>query len=155
MSGNFFSVLAISFFILGTIGSLYIWGFLINLLTPFCLILGNGLVVDDAIIVIENVERILRTKTISVKDATIEAMKELTTPLIAIILVLSAVFIPSALTGGFSGVMYKQFAMTIVITVVLSGIVALTLTPALCAVFLKEHDPEPIWPLRKFNQFFD
>ena len=119
------------------------------------MILAIGLVVDDAIIVIENVERNLRTKALSVKDATIEAMRELTTPLIAIILVLSAVFIPAALTGGFSGVMYKQFAITIVIAVVISGLVALTLTPALCAIFLKQHEEEPIWPIRKFNEFFD
>lgn len=148
-------VLAIPVSIIGTFAGLYAAGFSINLLTLFGMILAIGLVVDDAIIVIENVERILRTKKVSVKEATMEAMKELTTPLIAIVLVLSAVFIPAALTGGFSGVMYKQFAMTIVIAVVISGIVALTLTPALCAIFLKEHEPEPIWPIRKFNQFFD
>jgi HAE1 family hydrophobic/amphiphilic exporter-1/multidrug efflux pump len=148
-------VLAIPVSIIGTFAGLYAAGFSINLLTLFGMILAIGLVVDDAIIVIENVERILRTKKISVKEATTEAMKELTTPLIAIVLVLSAVFIPAALTGGFSGVMYKQFSITIVIAVVISGIVALTLTPALCAIFLKEHEPEPIWPIRKFNQFFD
>jgi HAE1 family hydrophobic/amphiphilic exporter-1/multidrug efflux pump len=148
-------VLAIPVSIIGTFAGLYAAGFSINLLTLFGMILAIGLVVDDAIIVIENVERILRTKKISVKEATMEAMKELTTPLIAIVLVLSAVFIPAALTGGFSGVMYKQFSITIVIAVVISGIVALTLTPALCAIFLKEHEAEPIWPIRKFNQFFD
>ena len=149
-------VLAIPVSILGTFAGLYVAGFSINLLTLFGLILAIGLVVDDAIIVIENVERILRTKNhLSVKEATIEAMGELTTPIVAIVLVLSAVFIPAALTGGFSGVMYKQFAMTIVIAVVISGIVALTLTPALCAIFLKEHEEEAIWPIRKFNQFFD
>ncbi|WP_044416527.1 efflux RND transporter permease subunit [Halarcobacter anaerophilus] len=158
--GNFratiIPVLAIPVSIIGTFAGLYAAGFSINLLTLFGLILAIGLVVDDAIIVIENVERVLRTsKGISVKDATIEAMKELTTPLIAIILVLSAVFIPAALTGGFSGVMYKQFAITIVISVVISGLVALTLTPALCAIFLKEEEKEPILPIRKFNEFFD
>lgn len=157
--GNFratiIPVLAIPVSVIGTFAGLYAIGFSINLLTLFGMILAIGLVVDDAIIVIENVERILRTKKISVKEATKEAMTELTAPLIAIILVLSAVFIPAALTGGFSGVMYKQFSITIVIAVVISGIVALTLTPALCAVFLKEHEAEPIWPIRKFNQFFD
>ncbi|MDD3342910.1 MAG: multidrug efflux RND transporter permease subunit [Sulfurospirillaceae bacterium] len=148
-------VLAIPVSIIGTFAGLYAAGFSINLLTLFGLTLAIGLVVDDAIIVIENVERILRTKSISVKEATIEAMKELTTPLVAIILVLSAVFVPAAFSGGFSGVMYQQFAITIVMAVVISGIVALTLTPALCAIFLKEHEPEPIWPLRKFNEFFD
>lgn len=148
-------VLAIPVSVIGTFAGLYAAGFSINLLTLFGMILAIGLVVDDAIIVIENVERNLRTKAIGVKDATIEAMKELTTPLIAIIMVLSAVFIPAALSGGFSGVMYKQFAITIVMAVVISGFVALTLTPALCAVFLKEHEPEPFYPIRKFNQFFD
>lgn len=157
--GNFratiIPVLAIPVSVIGTFAGLYAAGFSINLLTLFGMILAIGLVVDDAIIVIENVERNLRTKALSVKDATIEAMKELTTPLIAIIMVLSAVFIPAALTGGFSGVMYKQFAITIVMAVVISGLVALTLTPALCAIFLKQHEPEPIWPIRKFNEFFD
>ena len=148
-------VLAIPVSIIGTFAGLYVAGFSINLLTLFGLILAIGLVVDDAIIVIENVERILRTKSVSVKEATTEAMKELTTPIIAIVLVLSAVFIPAALSGGFSGVMYQQFAMTIVISVIISGIVALTLTPALCAIFLRQHEPEAIWPIRKFNQFFD
>ncbi|NOX14900.1 MAG: multidrug efflux RND transporter permease subunit [Epsilonproteobacteria bacterium] len=148
-------VLAIPVSIIGTFAGLYVAGFSINLLTLFGLILAIGLVVDDAIIVIENVERILRTKDgISVKDATIKAMKELTTPIVAIVLVLSAVFIPAALSGGFSGVMYKQFAMTIVIAVIISGIVALTLTPALCAILLKENEPKAIWPIRKFNQLF-
>jgi len=156
MRATIIPVLAIPVSVIGTFAGLYVAGFSINLLTLFGLILAIGLVVDDAIIVIENVERILKTKNHgSVKEATIEAMSELTTPIIAIVLVLSAVFIPAALTGGFSGVMYKQFAITIVIAVVISGIVALTLTPALCAIFLKQHEPEPIWPIRKFNQFFD
>ena len=149
-------LLAIPVSVIGTFAGLYMAGFSINLLTLFGLILAIGLVVDDAIIVIENVERILRTKEgISVKDATIEAMSELTTPIVAIVLVLSAVFIPAALTGGFSGVMYQQFAMTIVIAVIISGLVALTLTPAMSVVFLKAHNDEPVWPLRKFNQFFE
>lgn len=153
---TFIPLLAIPVSVIGTFAGLYMAGFSINLLTLFGLILAIGLVVDDAIIVIENVERILRTKEgISVKDATIEAMRELTTPIVAIVLVLSAVFIPAALTGGFSGVMYKQFAMTIVIAVIISGLVALTLTPAMSALFLKEHDDEFIWPIRKFHQFFD
>lgn len=147
-------ILAIPVSIIGTFAGLYVAGFSINLLTLFGLILAIGLVVDDAIIVIENVERILATTSLSVKEATTEAMKELTTPIVAIVLVLSAVFVPAALSGGFSGVMYQQFAMTIVMAVVISGIVALTLTPALCAIFLKEHESAPIWPLRKFNQFF-
>lgn len=157
--GNFratiIPVLAIPVSVIGTFAGLYAAGFSINLLTLFGMILAIGLVVDDAIIVIENVERNLRTKDLTVKEATIEAMKELTTPLVAIILVLSAVFIPASLSGGFTGVMYKQFAITIVMAVVISGLVALTLTPALCAIFLKKHEPEAIWPIRKFNEFFD
>lgn len=148
-------VLAIPVSVIGTFAGLYAAGFSINLLTLFGLILAIGLVVDDAIIVIENVERILRTKSVGVKEATIEAMGELTTPLIAIVLVLSAVFVPAALTGGFSGVMYQQFAMTIVIAVIISGIVALTLTPALCAIFLKQNEAPAIWPIRQFNKLFD
>jgi len=148
-------VLAIPVSLIGTFAGFYAAGFSINLLTLFGLILAIGLVVDDAIIVIENVERVLRTKKTSVKEATLEAMKELTTPIVAIVLVISAVFIPASLSGGFSGVMYQQFAITIVIAVVISGLVALTLTPALCAIFLRADEPEPIWPLRKFNQFFD
>ena len=149
-------VLAIPVSIVGTFAGLYVAGFSINLLTLFALILSIGLVVDDAIVVIENVERILRSKEgITVKEATAEAMREITGPVIAIVLVLSAVFIPAALVGGFSGMLYQQFAMTIVISVVISGMVALTLTPALCAIFLREHESEPIWPIRMFNRFFE
>jgi len=149
-------VLAIPVSIIGTFAGLYLAGYSINLLTLFALILAIGLVVDDAIVVIENVERILRTREdLSVKEATMMAMKEITGPLVAIVLVLSAVFIPASLVGGFSGVMYQQFAMTIVISVVISGIVALTLTPALCTVFLRKHESEPILPIRMFNRFFD
>ncbi|GIT97304.1 efflux RND transporter permease subunit [Sulfurovum sp. TSL1] len=158
--GNFratiIPVLAIPVSIVGAFAGLYIAGYSINLLTLFALILAIGLVVDDAIVVIENVERILREREgITVKEATIEAMREITGPVIAIVLVLSAVFIPTALVGGFSGLMYQQFAMTIVISVVISGIVALTLTPALCAVFLREDESEPFWLVRKFNAFFE
>ncbi len=148
-------LIAIPVALIGTFIGFYIAGFSINLLTLFGLILSIGLVVDDAIIVIENIERILRTKDISVKEAAFEAMKELSTPIIAIVLVLSAVFIPAALLGGFSGVMYKQFAVTIIIAVAISGFVALSLTPALCVVFLKQKEKEPFWPIRKFNQFFN
>lgn len=149
-------VLAIPVSIVGTFAGLYMVGFSINLLTLFALILSIGLVVDDAIVVIENVERILRSnKTLSVREATVMAMKEISGPVIAIVLVLSAVFIPASLSGGFSGVMYQQFAMTIVISVVISGFIALTLTPALCPVFLRQEESEPILPIRLFNEFFE
>lgn len=148
-------VLAVPVSIIGTFAGLYLLGFSINLLTLFGLILAIGIVVDDAIIVIENVERILRTKAISVKEATVEAMQEVTSPVIAIVLVLAAVFIPVSLMGGFTGEMYRQFATTIVVSVAISGLVALTLTPALCALYLPQHMKEPILPLRLFNQFFN
>ncbi len=149
-------VLAIPVSIIGTFAGMYILGYSINLLTLFGLVLAIGIVVDDAIIVIENVERILHSNNdISVKDATIKAMKEVTGPVIAIVLVLCAVFIPVTFMDGFTGSMYRQFATTIVISVVISGIVALTLTPALCAIFLKKHEPKPFWFLIKFNDFFD
>ncbi|MBD3841656.1 MAG: multidrug efflux RND transporter permease subunit [Campylobacterales bacterium] len=157
--GNFratvIPVLAIPVAVIGTFAGLYVFGYSINLLTLFGMILAIGLVVDDAIIVIENVERNIHTRKIGVKKATEEAMKELTVPLIAIIMVLAAVFVPAALSGGFSGVMYQQFSVTIIIAVIISGIVALTLTPALCALFLQENEPKPFWFIQKFNQFFD
>lgn len=149
-------VIAIPISIIGTFAGMYVLGYSINLLTLFGLVLAIGIVVDDAIIVIENVERILHTtKDITVKDATIQAMKEVTGPVIAIVLVLCAVFIPVTFMGGFTGSMYQQFAVTIVISVVISGMVALTLTPALCAIFLRKHEPKPFWFMRKFNEFFD
>lgn len=149
-------VLAIPVSIIGTFAGMYALGYSINLLTLFGLVLAIGIVVDDAIIVIENVERILHSKKdISVKDATIQAMKEVTGPVVAIVLVLCAVFIPVSFMGGFTGAMYQQFAITIVISVVISGMVALTLTPALCAIFLKKKEPKPFWFVKKFNEFFD
>lgn len=148
-------VIAIPVSIIGTFAGLYAFGFSINLLTLFGLILAIGIVVDDAIIVIENVERIMHTEHLNTKEATIKSMREITGPVIAIVLVLSAVFIPVAFMGGFSGEIYKQFAITIVISVVISGCVALSLTPALCAIFLKPTHTQPIYPVRKFNEFFD
>ena len=153
---TFIPVIAIPVSIIGTFAGFYAAGFSINLLTLFGLTLAIGLVVDDAIVVIENVERILHeNRDISVKDATIKAMQEITGPVIAIVLVLSAVFIPASFVGGFSGRLYQQFAITIVISVGISGLVALTLTPAMCALFLKHEEPRPIWPVRKFHQFFE
>ena len=133
-------VLAIPVSIVGTFAGLYLLGFSINQLTLFGMILAIGIVVDDAIIVIENVERIMSSEGLSPREATIKAMQEVTAPVIAIVLVLSAVFIPVAFIQGLTGEMYKQFAITIVVSVTISGIVALTLTPALCANLIKpEH----------------
>jgi len=149
-------VLAIPVSIIGTFAGMYALGYSINLLTLFGLVLAIGIVVDDAIIVIENVERILHAEhDISVKEATIKAMQEVTGPVVAIVLVLCAVFIPVSFMGGFTGQMYQQFAITIVISVIISGMVALTLTPALCAILLKKQEPKPFWFVRKFNEFFD
>lgn len=148
-------VIAIPVSIIGTFAGLYAFGFSINLLTLFGLILAIGIVVDYAIIVIENVERIMHTEHLNVKEATIKSMKEISGPVVAIVLVLSAVFIPVAFMGGFTGEIYKQFAITIVISVVISGCVALTLTPALCAMFLRPTHKPAIYPVRKFNEFFD
>ncbi|WP_041957371.1 efflux RND transporter permease subunit [Sulfurospirillum arsenophilum] len=156
MRATIIPVLAIPVSIIGTFAGMYALGYSINLLTLFGLVLAIGIVVDDAIIVIENVERILHSEhDISVKDATIKAMQEVTGPVVAIVLVLCAVFIPVSFMGGFTGQMYQQFAITIVISVVISGMVALTLTPALCAIFLKKQEPKPFWFVKKFNEFFD
>ena len=146
-------VLAIPVSILGSFAGLYIFGFSINLLTLFGLVLAIGLVVDDAIVVIENVERVIHEKHLPTKEATIKAMEEITSPIIAIVLVLSAVFIPAAFVGGFSGKMFQQFAVTLSISMALSGFIALSLTPALCAHLLK-GEIKPIKPVQLFQKFF-
>lgn len=148
-------VLAIPVSLVGTFAGMYLMGFSINLLTLFGMVLSIGIVVDDAIVVIENVERVMRTEKLSPRDAAIKAMEEVTGPIITIVLVLCAVFVPVALMDGLAGQMYRQFAMTIAISVVISGIVALTLSPALCAVMLKPGDHEPAAPFRWFNRQFE
>jgi multidrug efflux pump len=112
-------------------------------------------VVDDAIIVVENVERIMRSTHTSAREATLQAMSEITGPIIAIVLVLAAVFLPVAFIGGLTGQMYKQFAITIVVSVTISGLVALTLTPALCANLLQAEHPKSGRFFTQFNRFFD
>ena len=135
-------VLAVPVSIIGTFLGLQFLGFTINTLTLFAMVLAIGIVVDDAIVVIENVERIMAAEHVSARVAANKAMHQVSGALIAIVLVLCSVFIPVALVGGITGTMYKQFAITIVISVVLSGLVALTLTPALCALLLKEATEE-------------
>ncbi|MDP3845303.1 MAG: multidrug efflux RND transporter permease subunit [Pseudomonas sp.] len=149
-------LLAIPVALVGTFAGMYALGFSINLLTLFGLVLAIGIVVDDAIVVIENVERVMREEKLPPREATIKAMEEVTGPIIAVVLVLCAVFIPVGFLGGLAGQMYKQFAITIAISVAISGVVALTLSPALCAILLKaDHaDHEPIAPFRWFNRFF-
>ncbi len=148
-------LVAVPVSIIGTFAGIYVLGFSINLLTLFGLVLAIGIVVDDAIVVLENVERIMRTEGLAPKQAAIKAMEEVTGPVVAIVLVLCAVFIPVAFMGGLAGEMYRQFAVTISISVIISGIVALTLTPALCALILKPGHHEPMAPFRVFNRFFD
>lgn len=148
-------VLAIPVSLVGTFAGMYALGFSINLLTLFGLVLAIGIVVDDAIVVIENVERVMRTEKLNARDAAVKAMEEVTGPIIAIVLVLCAVFVPVGFLGGLTGEMYKQFAITIAVSVVISGIVALTLSPALCALLLKNEHKEPIAPFRAFNRVFD
>ena len=148
-------VIAVPVSIIGTFAGMYALGFSINLLSLFGLVLAIGIVVDDAIVVLENVERIMATEKLSPRDATIKAMQEVSGPVIAIMLVLCAVFVPVAFMGGLAGEMYRQFAVTIAVSVTISGIVALTLSPALCALLLKPGHHEPWAPFRWFNRMFD
>jgi len=147
--------LAVPVSIIGTFAGMYALGFTINTLTLFGMVLAIGIVVDDAIVVLENVERIMTTEKLPPKQATAKAMEEVTGPVIAIVLVLCAVFVPVAFLGGLTGQMYKQFAITIAVSVVISGLVALTLTPALCGALLKAGHTEPNRFFRAFNRFFD
>lgn len=147
--------LAVPVSIIGTFAGMYLLGFSINTLTMFAMVLSIGLVVDDAIIVLENVERILASTTLSVRKATAQAMREVTGPVIAVVFVLCSVFIPVAFMGGLAGRMYQQFAITIVISVVISGIVALTFTPALCMLFLKKGHMKPSRAFTWFNIGFN
>ena len=129
--------LAVPVSLIGAFAGLLALGYTINTLTLFGMVLAIGIVVDDAIVVLENVERIMHEEGLSPREAAIKAMQEVTGPVIAIVLVLCAVFIPIAFLGGLTGELYRQFAVTIAIAVVISGIVALTLTPALCVLILK------------------
>ena len=140
--------LAVPVSLIGTMAGLHLLGYSINTLTLFGMVLAIGIVVDDAIVVLENAERLMHEEGLSPRDAAIQAMQEVTGPVIAIVLVLCAAFIPVAFLGGLAGELYRQFSVTISIAVVLSGFVALTLTPALCAALLR---PE----LERKNRFFD
>jgi len=149
-------VLAVFVALVGTFSGLLALGFSINLLTLFALVLAIGIVVDDAIVVVENVERNMHEFHLEPKAATLKAMEEVTGPVIAIVLVLSAVFIPVAFVSGTTGLLYRQFALTLVISVIISGFVALTLSPALAALILKPGHHEPwrgfVWFNRKFER---
>ena len=151
-------LIAVPVSLIGTFAGLWAFGFSINTLTLFAMVLSIGIVVDDAIVVLENVERLMAERQLSPKEAAYEAMREVSGAVVAIVLVLSAVFIPVAFLGGIAGKLYQQFAVTVAMAVVLSGVVALTLTPALCAVLLKPgyHEPKAFrWFNRAFASFTD
>jgi len=147
--------LAVVVSIVGTFVGMQLLGFSVNLLTLFGMVLAIGIVVDDAIVVIEAVEANMKTKGLSARDAAFAAMHEVSGPVVAIVLVLAAVFVPTAFLGGTTGVLYKQFSITVVISVILSGFVALTLTPALAALLLGGSHGHPPKILQKFNEWFD
>ena len=146
--------IAVPISLIGTLAGMEALGFSINTLTLFGMVLAIGIVVDDAIVVVENVERHM-SQGLSPRDAAKRAMSEVTGPVIAIVLVLAAVFVPVAFLGGITGELYKQFAITIALSVAISGFVALTLSPALCALVLKpgHGNPNRFWKL--FNRSFD
>ncbi len=146
---------AIPVSLIGTFAGMQVLGFSVNLLTLFGLILAIGVVVDNAIIVMENVERLIKEKGLSAYDASIETMRQVSGAVVASTLVLVAVFAPVAFLGGLSGELYQQFAITIAVSVVISAVVALTLTPAMCAILLEKPLKEPVAPLRWFNAGFD
>jgi len=135
-------IIAVPVSLIGAFGGLFLFGFTINTLTLFAIVLATGIVVDDAIVVLENVERLMAEKKLSPKDAAIESMREVTGAIIAIELVLISVFVPVAFLGGLAGKLYQQFAVTVVTAVTISGLVALTLTPAMCALLLKQQHGE-------------
>lgn len=163
--GNFRATLiptiAVPVVLLGTFGVLSFFGFSINMLTMFAMVLAIGLLVDDAIVVVENVERIMSEEGLPPREATAKSMEQITSALIGIGLVLSAVFGPMAFFGGSTGVIYRQFSVTIISSMLLSVVVALILTPVLCASLLKPvpagHEPaeNAIWFLRPFFGWFD
>jgi multidrug efflux pump len=142
---------AIMVSLVATFSGMLALGFSVNLLTLFGLILAIGMVVDDAIVVCENVERNMAQHHLSPKEATIRSMGEIGSSLVAVVLVMAAVFVPAAFLAGSTGQLYKQFAITIVVSVVISGFVALTLTPAMCALLLKHSPP----PTRGFFAWFN
>lgn len=147
--------LAVPISLIGAFAVMQPLGFSVNTLTLFGMVLAIGIVVDDAIVVVENVERLMNQEGLSPKEAARKAMKELTGPVIAIALVLSAVFVPVAFLGGMAGQLYRQFAVTIAISVIISAFVALTLSPALCALLLKPGHTSKGWLFRHFNRLFD
>ncbi|HOY69352.1 MAG TPA: multidrug efflux RND transporter permease subunit [Methylotenera sp.] len=147
-------LIAVPISLIGTLAGLYVFGFSINLLTLFAMILAIGIVVDDAIVVLENTERLMSEENLSPLNAAIKSIHQVSAAVVAIVLVLCAVFVPVAFQGGIAGELYRQFAVTVAISVVISGVVALTLTPALCAIILrKAHNSH--WFFNWFNKIFN
>jgi len=146
--------LAVPVSLIGTFAGLHLLGYSINTLTLFGMVLSIGIVVDDAIVVLENVERIMHEEGLHAREAAIQAMKEVTGPVIAIVLVLCSVFVPIAFLGGLTGELFRQFAITISISVTLSGIIALTMTPALCVLILKHEHKQTNPFFLRFNDWF-
>ena len=146
-------LIAVPISLIGTFAGLWIFGFTINTLTLFAMVLSIGIVVDDAIVVLENVERLMSEEKLTPIKAAIKSMEQVSGAVIAIVLVLCAVFVPVAFLGGIAGQMYRQFAVTVAVAVVISGVVALTLTPALCAILLKQVHKESAF-FKPFNRGF-
>ncbi|HQR77200.1 MAG TPA: multidrug efflux RND transporter permease subunit, partial [Burkholderiaceae bacterium] len=159
LRATFICVVAIGVALVGAFTGMYALGYSLNLLTLFGLVLAIGMVVDDAIVVVENTDRNMNEHGLSPKDAAIRSMEEVSGPVIAVVLVLCAVFIPAAFLPGSTGQLYKQFAITIVASVAISGFVALTLTPAMCALLLKHEPPKTKgffgWFNRQFQKLTD
>jgi multidrug efflux pump len=147
-------IVAVLVSLIGTFAGMLALGFSVNLLTLFGLVLAIGMVVDDAIVVVENVERIMSKEHKSVREATIMAMEQISGALVAVVLVMASVFIPAAFLPGTTGQLYKQFAITIVVSVVISGFVALTLSPAMCGILLKHSTPSQRGIMGLVNRFF-
>ncbi|OUL56964.1 efflux RND transporter permease subunit [Pseudoalteromonas ulvae] len=146
--------LAVPVSLLGTFAGLYMLGYSINTLTLFGMVLSIGIVVDDAIVVLENVERLMHEEKLNPREAAIKAMQEVSGPVVAIVLVLCSVFVPIAFLGGLTGELFRQFAITISIAVSLSGVVALTMTPALCVLILKPEHKQTAKFFLWFNDWF-
>jgi multidrug efflux pump len=157
LRATFIPMIAVPVVLLGTFGILALTGYSINTLTMFAMVLAIGLLVDDAIVVVENVERIMDEEGLSPLEATEKSMHEITGAIIGIALVLTAVFIPMAFFGGSTGIIYRQFSVTIVSAMLLSAVVAIVLTPALCATMLKpiDHAKKKSGIGAKFNNGFD
>jgi hydrophobe/amphiphile efflux-1 (HAE1) family protein len=147
-------IIAVPISLIGTFAGLWLLGFSINTLTLFAMVLSVGIVVDDAIVVLENVERLIKEENLSPLNAAIKSMQQVSGAVVAMTLVLCAVFVPVGFMGGIAGELYRQFAVTVAVAAVLSGVVALTLTPTLCAMILKHVHEESAF-FRPFNRAFE